>query len=452
MVAKYGIDTGDWSDPGIWSLTFGGVGGAGKPGVGETAVLDSESGPIVLDEASAALGGFISTGYTQKLTVSNALDIVGDAIFGAHALEGTAGISVTKNILGWAINDISSYTGSLTHDGIIDAAYTLVATTPLPDFVVDNAVTSLTLSQATTFRSLTLTAGAFGDGTFDIDVEGDFIRTACILTKTGIWSQTGSGDVEGTIPGHVRLAWGAGVVSTVTSTAQYKEFSAGAGTVILRGTLRVAAEAGSDFWHSSADTTFTSPSWAVCQWAGITGGRTQGEFTINGAHLYIQVDPDGTLTATGKWVVSENVVIRANAVGVGTVTLGADGLECTNLTLGRTTDTNYSGILNAGSGILKVAGNIAGGHATNAANALHMDSCYLELSGDLDAALLAAMSNTAAHVVVPPGASATITDVDPGAGEPLHFYGDVTAAGTCDHYDINEHAHPSSLALMGIGI
>lgn len=101
---KYVITAGgDWSNAATWDdASSGGGGGDGKPGIGDTAILDLGSGNCELNENSAALGGLTMTGYAGTFDFNgNTIDVDGVAILvaGTFADTGSGGaIEVAGNL------------------------------------------------------------------------------------------------------------------------------------------------------------------------------------------------------------------------------------------------------------------------------------------------------------------------------------------------------------------
>ena len=396
MANRYLIAAGgDWLDgtSNIWAAASGGAADGGGIAIGDTAILDANSGALALKKGSVC-AAFDTTGYTSTAT--------------------------------WA--DVPLYypqLGAVTH-----AAGTLAMGTCDPDWT-----------------SSSMTGGILA-GSGAMNIAGNISVTGGTMSHTGKWTQTASANVANNSFGrrftHLSLG-GAGVTSTLTDNVYAQEFTHGAGAVTGARIISIYAAA-NDFWHAGTGTIDISQIIVDI----VSTARTMGAMLVTSlsSGLTLTGTTGRKLTQTGPINIGTSKLnIYPSNAGTAELDLAGSALTVGQIQIGTAAASNFSGILSLGEGIIRIgAGGLARGNAANLANALNFDSAYVENAAAIDCTGMA-VTNVACHIM-----GGTVSNVNNGSAEPIHCHGTIDGGGNTG-VDFDKHAAPghNPLVLVGVG-
>ncbi len=455
-----------------WSTAATWVGGT-PAGAGDTARFDGNSGNVFVDGNVADLTGLDMTGYTNTLMFVGAytLDVDGNVTLeGSTASSGNASeITISGNLTvvsGFTFVDPEDMT--LTLDG----TGTVLAEVTLPKVIVNTAGTHTLDDPVTVGQSLTLTAGTFAGaayaltvadftlagGTFTgsgaMAISGDLTYSAGTNTHTGTWTHSGASNA----------AWN-------TTSQQIVDYRLADGATIDRTAIvyvkklvipATASLSGANMMYMRFPTANNFIS--IAEGATITGsGLTSrfnnsfsnvGEVHIPGLNWLYYAAMGQVWTQTGKLVLGSLSVRGWDNGDLASLILSSGGNVLGDIIVGTTGVQNRNGHIDFVGSSVKI-GDVTSGNAANLANAIDFGSAYVELQNGktINGDNIAITADDGAAHIVGIG-TATVTNVEPTAAtDVIHCHECVDGTGnTVNRVTFDEHAHPGSLLLTGVGI
>lgn len=343
--------------------------------------------------------------YTDGITIGDLTidDAAGDADFSLTDALTCADFILTDGAFG--TGDYAFTANSIAgsdEGGELDFGDSTVAITDAFDTAGIETITSGACT--ITVPSVTIDSNADIDTTWtltgDTVLEGDFTLAETAGTTTldtdgnelycsGDVAYSGGTVTELllTITGPKDLTWNAAVqpitLLTVSGTpvtfvaAVYCEALAGAGELALGGRGLTISYPSDDFWVFTGDITGAG-SIQITMSADRQNLATIDVGTATTLLLYTTV---ANRTLTVGDIIADNTINLYSTVAPNVATINITGsLTCGTLTPGRATGQNRSGkvILSSNTHVI---GAIASGHAENLLNAIHLGSCYLEITG-----------------------------------------------------------------------
>lgn len=233
------------------------------------------------------------------------------------------------------------------------------------DIVIATLGPPVTATRALTARSWQSTGSAqYVDGGFDHNIKTDILDEATLLTSTGTWTMTGSGDIAGGSFAKLILA-AAGETTALTATMICRELALGAGT--LTGAYTVYFQpVGDNKLTQHADNMLTVAQMRI--WPG-AATVTIGEFDSSGATItnFYGDTADRTIRLTGPLTFGAAIIASGTAGQYVLLDLATNdqALTAGNVTLGAAGGGNKAGQLNLGP-TSTITGDIKGGHTDNA--------------------------------------------------------------------------------------
>lgn len=297
----------------------------------------------------------------------------------------------------------------------------------------------------TTGYTGTVDAGAGGGGAGGISVAGDLLIVDGTLTQNGVWSQTASGNIRnataGNAFGHIKLAMGVGVTSTLTGAIQALEVTLGPGTTTGAAQSLLFRPTGDDKWHQTpgASGAFTINN---VTWAG-AGSGTMGPFDFSGLNGVVTLYPgttDNTITAIGNWVGGsvDLKIYNVTDTKYTKLAMGAYGLTCGDVLLGGAAISKGGGQFAAGTGQHKVRNINVQAVGDAAEDLLDFGNATLYVTGTIEGAGIDTFQNTGGVVI-----GGTVDNVDlTGQGELLHI-NPVAGAGNTNVRQVNLPRNPA---------
>lgn len=290
--------------------------------------------------------------------------------------------------------------------------------------------------------------GGTVDNTGTISVAGDLLIIDGTLTQNGAWSQIASGNIANdTVAnrfGHIKLAMGVGVTSTLTDNVRANQVTIGPGTTTGAKIIYAYAEA-NGFWiqPTSAGALTVTSVYYVLDAGNYTVGRIDFSGVTN-ALLIRGETADRTLTPTADWVggsVDLKIWNNTDTEAV-KVPMGAYSLTCRDVLLGLTVGDKGGGQIDFGTGHHSFRNmNIqAGGDA--AEDLVDFSSCNILLSGTIDCTGIDTLQNTGGVVV---GGEVKDTDLT-GQTALVHLYPSTAGTGNTN---VTESSPPIGGAIPG---
>jgi hypothetical protein len=291
-----GPSGGNWSNPANWSLTAGGPGGAGVPGVGDNPRLEGS--------------GTYSVNYDANYSPGSPLDVM---IVGATA--GTATLNHAANTLPLAgILYIGSWSGTPGESGIYSLSGGTLSFASTNDF---NGPLRLGDNSGTGRLDVTNTATVTCPGNVEVGLGG-----SGTLNQTGGSITVGADAVgQGKSLFLGRLAGSSGSYNMSAST--------GSSVFNVYGSL-VVAPAGSATFTQTGGTVNVNEAGGNGNTGGLyiadqTPGGNTGSYTISGGSLHANFANVGRGSGTGALHIQGGDVVCANSSGLGGLAIGNSG-------------------------------------------------------------------------------------------------------------------------------
>ena len=462
-----------------WSTAATWVGGT-PAGAGDTARFDVNSGNVFVDGNVADLTGLDMLGYTNALMFVGVytLDVDGNVTLeGSTASSGNASeITISGNLTvlsGFTFVDPEDMTltldgtGNVTTNGVTLPKVTVVAGAGTHTLIGSFASNQLVMLTTGTFacgaNGLTLAGFTLAGGTFTgsgaMAISGNLLYSSGTNNHTGTWThavtKTASWNTTNQQIADYRLA--AGITITKTATVAVKKLVVPA-TSILGGNQQLWVYAsGTDFLTVEGVLASVAANVVVyMQGAYANAGAIEmtgtGEFRVRGDEaLYTQTGPLNVLNMSVSATTNNHVqLFRLSGAGhdIGDVLIGHDSIV-------------RAGSFDFDNASVKV-GDVIGGLASIAANVVDFGSAYIEIQNgkaiDFDDGAAGTAIGTltaddgACHIVGI--GTATVDWVIPAAAtDVIHCHECVDGGNNhADRVTFDEHAHPGSLALLGVGI
>lgn len=349
MAVYYFRNTGDvnWGTATNWSLTDGGIGDGAVPTATDDAFFTANSGNCTTNTTSRTCLTLICSGYTNTLTLTNPL-----LVLGTITLSGSMTIAGASNLVAGA-------TATFTSNGC-----------NIPNLRIGNT-TAITLTCADTLNITNLQVAGNNSSTFTINnnslnVSGNFIlgtstntntsagSTIINLTGTGTWSQNVAGssflntiniNTSGTISCGTTISYGTGTLTYINGNV-----IANSTTLVIIATCTLNINNIS--WGNLTTTnsiTITLLSNVIILGNFIFGSTTTSAVVINGNSVLV----GGNFTTS---------TTTANITGTSVIVLNGTGtVNLTSQTTGgfaNSLQINTSGIITFATGGLRKSGGI----------------------------------------------------------------------------------------------
>jgi hypothetical protein len=428
--------SGNWTNnggtftPGTGTVTFNGTGAQAINGTAASQTFYNLTTTMTAGQILSV------SGSTATLTTQNLTETTGN--FTAPAtlnINGNLTITAGTFTAGANINASGSWTNNAGAGGFTSGTtMTFNATTGTPTFtsggatmpniVVNNSgVTTFTLADALTCGTLTITAGRLDSSTRAVTntgftltngtltgsgawaINGNLIYTSGTNSHTGIWTQSGTANLSWNTGTQLIISYVAasGAAITLTNTTYVQKanvpadaaVSVGNKTFTIYGPLATAGISLLGTWTSTSPGSVTISAFR----AAISNS---GSISIGTVPLIITNSNGGVWTQSGA--ISCGTFNLYAGSGVTTLTM-SNNLSAGAITLGTTAASNYSGVLNLGSGTHAIA-SIVRGNAANLADAINLGGSNTSVSGNLNFTGIAATQGTSTVTLT--GSSQTI--------------------------------------------
>ncbi len=185
---------GNLSAANTWSNTGSDqAGGDGKPGAGDDVILDDGSGALAVDENSAALGSLTMTGYADTVTLTNIIDVDGNAVLDGAIADGGGSLQVSGHLtltegmtdIPNAVEVVLNGTGNVNTNGVSGGAIEV------------NTAGTHTQTGNCKFSSITMTAGKYDVGAYGLVVPNTISGTGGTFDFGAGYLELAGGGLDG---------------------------------------------------------------------------------------------------------------------------------------------------------------------------------------------------------------------------------------------------------------
>jgi len=377
-------------------------------------------------------GGFLAAGNCT-VDWASTLDIIGSFDAGGFAVTHSNIGAVGINQITCDIADKNLDLGS-THADLKKIVILIQAAT-----VATSTVTA---------KIWQMTGGTYNDGGQAHNIDGDILDTAGVLTSTGVWTQTASGNVAGGNFHHLVLAQPT-FTSTLTAAATCSRLTLAAGTLTGAQSLTVYP----DIDNAIVQDATVPPSITNLKITVVkNGGATIAALNTSGGTTLLTFSSSGTKpgTMTGAINCGTNAlwVYGSGAGLIHLLDMSGQILTVGAVTIGNTGATTAGGTLALGA-VTNISGAVIGGNAANKANnTITIPAAgVMNLTGSINGTNIDTIT-AGAGVVIRGGGTITACDGDP--GNIVRCLGMVDGGGNHANY-VFSSARGARQTLIGVG-
>ncbi len=397
-----------------WTSDSAGLVPAAKPAALNTVYLDASSPSTCTIDVDTAAVTLVTTNYTGTLHFNTLCDLDSLVTSFPAAMTVTADASASIIVQG-NFTTLCALPANLTVNVTTTATVAANVATNLAQYIINASGVTVTASGNQYWGSYTSTIGTHTAGANNFTIVGSIVRTAGTCTTTGIWTQTGTGNlkwpviVDGQYPAEL-AANGVGTIPTGTSFICKKLSGNGSVTAAGTGYLNMI-EPQDNFWAFTG--TITCLTYVNTTASGLSTG---GAITLQGTNFIVQgstgANPlllDGNLNLKGDVGTPGNFLLNG-AQGLVKFDAGSYSITATNITVGHATNAVT---VDLGTGTHYISGAVTRGAGTPTLQ-LGSSTIALGTGGTLSGANLTATSDagTGLHAKVTGLTSAnTVTSV-----------------------------------------
>lgn len=417
------------------------------PAIGDEVVATANF-DLTWDDDSNAMLSFDRIGSTGTLTVANGKTLNVDGVCyldgpvvgpGTIAVSGNFGLA-TDAVLDDTINILLDGTGNVTDASGAGGG----------NYDVNTVAGTHTQTTDLYCHDFKLTQGIIVGTGYTVYLDGTFgPYTAGTATGLSI-TQSGTNDADwNTSTGKLVLyTAGTGATITLKGTAVITQALAGSGAIAPDASEYIYIHTPADnFWSYTGA---CSAPLKIYHGVSVSSGAA---ITLVNANVDV-VSSGDTLTMDGNLNIGTGALtLRGATTGANsTLTMSGNGLTCASVLVGYTTANVGSGIINFGSGLHIITGNMGRGNDANTANAFALDTGNFLLggilNGDNQGTNGITVTSDGANIVAS-GASAEIKEVT--SDNVIHTWG-VSVDDYCDQHVTRESSLGGPAVNVGCGL